>query len=63
MSETRAAKERRLAEYTAKADALLKLGDSLGKERPAESRRTLRECRRYRYKATVLRKELEREPA
>lgn len=37
--------------YTAKADALLKAGDALGKEFPAESRRLLRLCRKFRLRA------------
>ena len=39
---------------TAKADALLKAGDALAFEFPAESRRLLRECRKWRRKADDL---------
>lgn len=40
--------------YTEKADDLLKLGDSLAFTKPAESRRILRECLRYRRKVKLL---------
>jgi hypothetical protein len=38
----------------AKADALLKAGDALGVEFPAESRRLLRLCREWRQKQSNL---------
>lgn len=38
-----------------KADKLLKLGDSLAKTKPAESRRVLAKCRHYRRLARALR--------
>lgn len=56
--ETRESMLARLDYYDAKADALLSKGDALGSTHPAESRRTLRECRRYRLKALELRKRL-----
>jgi hypothetical protein len=37
-----------------KADELLKLGDSLSRTSPAESKRLLRKCRRLRLEAKAL---------
>ena len=51
--------EERIARLTAKADDLLHRGDALGAAgKPAEGRRTLRECRRIRREVTALREGL-----